>query len=155
MEHFFLGYALNAIDAKGRVSIPADFRGVIERRSQVSTVILGPHPTADCLVAYDRSYSASLHQKLSVGRDPSSDEWDQRSVLQFGLTEELPYDSTGRIVLTRTLRQWGQLEALALFFGNSETFEIWNPRVLLKRDGLNPRLGQLVRGLMAERGEAE
>ena len=65
MEHFFLGYALNAVDAKGRVSIPADFRGVIERRSQVSTVILGPHPTADCLVAYDRSYSASLHQKLS------------------------------------------------------------------------------------------
>src|ERR1700679_786204 len=112
MEHFFLGYALNAIDAKGRVSIPADFRAVVERRSQVSAIILGPHPTADCLVAYDRSYSALLHQKLSVARDPTSDDWDQRSVIQFGLTEELAYDSTGRIALSKNLKNWGQLDAL-------------------------------------------
>jgi MraZ protein len=155
MEHFFHGYALNAIDAKGRVSIPADFRGVIERRSQSSTVILGPHPTVDCVVGYDRSYSAQLNEKLSVGRDPNSDDWDERTIAQFGMTEELAYDSTGRIVLTRTLREWGQLDTLGLFLGSSATFEIWNPRVLLKREGLNRRLAQLVRGLLADRGESE
>ena len=33
LEHLFQGSALNAVDAKGRVSIPAFLRSVIERDS--------------------------------------------------------------------------------------------------------------------------
>ena len=36
-EHLFQGSALNAVDAKGRVSVPASLRSVIEKRSKKGT----------------------------------------------------------------------------------------------------------------------
>ena len=35
LEHLFQGSALNAVDAKGRVSVPAFLRQVIERASAI------------------------------------------------------------------------------------------------------------------------
>jgi MraZ protein len=43
LEHLFQGSALNAVDAKGRVSIPAFLRGVIERRGDALTIVLANH----------------------------------------------------------------------------------------------------------------
>ena len=46
----------------------------------------------------------------------------------FGITEEVPYDSSGRIILPPMMRRKGQIEDLALFVGVGGTFEIWNPQ---------------------------
>ena len=43
LEHLFQGSALNAVDAKGRVSIPAFLRTVIERRGDARTITLAKH----------------------------------------------------------------------------------------------------------------
>ena len=43
LEHLFQGSALNAVDAKGRVSVPAFLRGVIERRGDAKTIVLAKH----------------------------------------------------------------------------------------------------------------
>ena len=44
LEHLFNGSALNAVDAKGRLSVPAFIRGVIERRTYDTSgrIILPP-----------------------------------------------------------------------------------------------------------------
>ena len=43
LEHLFQGSALNAVDAKGRVSVPAFLRSVIERRGDARTIVLAKH----------------------------------------------------------------------------------------------------------------
>ena len=64
LEHLFQGSALNAVDAKGRVSIPAFLRGVIERRGDARTIVLAKHEAFPCLSAYDPAYAALKHAKL-------------------------------------------------------------------------------------------
>src|SRR5437762_10227682 len=65
LEHLFQGSALNAVDAKGRVSIPAFLRGVIERRGDARTIVLAKHEAFPCLSAYDPAYAALKHAKRS------------------------------------------------------------------------------------------
>ena len=64
LEHLFQGSALNAVDAKGRVSVPAFLRSVIERRGDARTIVLAKHDAFPCLAAYDPAYAALKHAKL-------------------------------------------------------------------------------------------
>ena len=64
LEHLFQGSALNGVDAKGRVSVPAFLRTVIERRGDARTIVLAKHETFSCLSAYDPAYAALKHQKI-------------------------------------------------------------------------------------------
>ena len=140
LEHLFNGSALSAVDAKGRLSVPAFIRGVIERRSDAKAVVLGMHEVAPCLNAYDRGYARFLFQENerrrlaeeAQGGDVASHH--QRARRTFGLTEECAYDGGGRIVLPAMMRRKGQIEDQALFVGVGGTFEIWNPYLALKSE---------------------
>ena len=138
LEHLFNGSALNAVDAKGRLSIPAFIRSVVERRSDAKAVVIGAHEVDPCLTAYDRGYARILHNEnerrrlieegQSGGGDPTH---FRRARRTFGLTEDVPYDPSGRIILPPMMRRKGRIEDLALFVGVGGTFEIWNPYVAL------------------------
>ena len=134
----FNGNALSAVDAKGRLSVPAFIRQVIERRSDAKAVVIGTQEASPCLNAYDRSYAHILYRENerrrlaeeSAGGDLAAHQ--ARARRTFGLTEDVPYDSSGRIILPPMLRRKGQIEDLALFVGIGGTFEIWNPRLAIE-----------------------
>ena len=158
LEHLFQGSALNAVDAKGRVSIPAFLRSVIERRGQSKTVVLAKHERFPCLNAYDPAYAAVKHQKLErlnekeeTGPDAALD-YERRNFMAFAASEEAPYDSSGRIVMPPMMRMKGRIEDLALFLGTGETFQIWNPDLLLAEPGIPDDLKDIVRYRLEERG---
>jgi len=136
LEHLFNGSALNAVDAKGRLSVPAFIRGVIERRSDAKAVVIGAHEIDPCLSAYDRGHARYLHNEnerrrlAEEGADPQAH--FARARRTFGITEDVPYDTSGRIILPPMMRRKGQIEDLALFVGVGGTFEIWNPRLALE-----------------------
>jgi MraZ protein len=138
LEHLFNGSALSAVDAKGRLSVPAFIRGVIERRSDARAVVIGMHEVSPCLSAYDRGYARFLfaeneRRRLSeeaAGGDAAAHH--ARARRTFGLTEEVPYDTSGRIILPPMMRRKGRIEDLALFVGVGGTFEIWNPHLALE-----------------------
>jgi transcriptional regulator MraZ len=140
LEHLFNGSALSAVDAKGRLSVPAFIRGVIERRSDAKAVVIGTHEVSPCLNAYDRGYAKYLfteneRRRLieeAQGGDVAAHH--ARARRTFGLTEDVPYDTSGRIILPPMMRRKGQIEELALFVGIGGTFEIWNPHLALKSD---------------------
>lgn len=138
LEHLFNGSALNAVDAKGRVSVPAFIRGVIERRSDAKAVVLGAHEADPCLTAYDRGYARHLHSEIERRRlieeaqDGEAQSHYARARRIFGITEDVPYDTSGRIILPPMMRRKGKIEELALFVGAGGTFEIWNPQLALE-----------------------
>jgi MraZ protein len=158
LEHLFQGSALNAVDAKGRVSVPAFLRSVIERRGDARTITLAKHEVFPALSAYDPAYAALKHVKLErllEKEETNADarlEYQQRNLMAFAATEEVPYDSSGRIVLPPMMRRKGGIEELALFLGTGETFQIWNPSLLLKDDRIPEDLKDIARYRLEERG---
>jgi MraZ protein len=158
LEHLFQGSALNAVDAKGRVSVPVFLRGVIERRGDARTIVLAKHEAFACLSAYDPGYAALKHAKLErlLEKEETSPDaqldYQQRNLMAFAATEEVPYDSSGRIVMPPMMRRNGQIGDLALFLGTGETFQIWNPELLLKDPRIPADLKDITRFRLDERG---
>jgi MraZ protein len=156
LEHLFNGSALNAVDAKGRLSVPAFIRSVIERRSDAKAIIIGAHEVDPCLTAYDRNHARNLYAEnerrrlVEEAADPTAH--FARARRTFGVTEEVPYDSSGRIILPPMMRRRGQIEDLALFVGTGGTFEIWNPRLALESGDADLR--ELAAYRLEERGAA-
>ena len=72
--------------------------------------------------------------------------------MAFAASEEVPYDSSGRIVLPPMMRAKGGIGDLALFLGAGETFQIWNPEALLSDDRIPEDLKDIARVRLAERG---
>ena len=158
LEHLFQGSALNAVDAKGRVSVPAFLRSVIERRGDARTIVLAKHDRFTCLIAYDPAYAALGHENLErllekQETDPSAElDYARRTMMAFGATEEVPYDSSGRIIVPPMMRRKGQLEELALFIGVGETFQVWNPRLFLADKNIPEDMKDIARFRLEERG---
>jgi transcriptional regulator MraZ len=156
LEHLFNGSALTAVDAKGRLSVPAFIRGVIERRSDSRAVVIGAHEIDPCLTAYDRGYARNLYAEnerrrlVEENASGPSEAHFARARRTFGLTEEVPYDSSGRIILPPMMRRKGRIEDLALFVGAGGTFEIWNPKIALESG--DPDLRELAAYRLEERG---
>ena len=154
LEHLFNGSALNAVDAKGRLSVPAFIRSVIERRTDAKAIIIGAHEVDPCLTAYDRNYARNLYSENERRRlnEESADPQAHfsRARRTFGITEEVPYDSSGRIILPPMMRRKGRIEDQALFVGVGGTFEIWNPQIALKSD--DAELRELAAFRLEERG---
>jgi MraZ protein len=158
LEHLFQGSALNGVDAKGRVSVPAFLRSVIERRGEARIITLAKHEAFPALSAYDPAYAALKHSKLErllekeeTNPDAQLD-YEQRNLMAFAATEEVPYDSSGRIVLPPMMRRKGQIDDLALFLGTGETFQIWNPRLFLAEPRIPEDMKDIARFRLEERG---
>lgn len=158
LEHLFQGSALNAVDAKGRVSVPAFLRSVIERRGDSRTIVLAKHDTFPALSAYDPAYAALMHNKLErlfekqEGDPDAALEYQQRNLMAFAATEEVPYDSSGRIVIPPMMRSKGGIEDLALFLGVGETFQLWNPKLFLADPNIPEDMKDIARFRLQERG---
>lgn len=143
---------MNGVDAKHRLSVPAPLRETIETRSQQKALVLSPAEHAPCLVGYDVSYFDRIEARLDAefagdfgpGRG-------QKARALFGMTEQLKYDDTGRIVLSPAIRDAGELNGEAVLLGAGDYFEIWSPELFLKQDGLDPRMLRTVKTLLAGR----
>ena len=158
LEHLFQGSALNAVDAKGRVSVPAFLRAVIERRGDSRNIVLAKHDHFPALSAYDPAYAALKHVKLErllekQETDPSADlEYARRTMMAFGATEEVPYDSSGRVIIPPMMRRKSGIEDLALFIGVGETFQLWNPALFLADKNIPEDMKDIARFRLEERG---
>lgn len=157
----YQGFALNAVDAKGRVAIPAAFRSVIEANSDGRFVLIGRHEKDPCLSAFDRGWLRVRKDRidrdenlaLAAGRPFDRLNEERRA---FGQSEDLPFDASGRFILPSILRKRAGIElgGLAYFTGAGGTFEIWNPYTLLEAVGVDEWAKDNVRDLLEERGAA-
>lgn len=141
MDEIFQGNALNAVDAKSRLSVPAFVRSVLDRSSDARAVYIGTHGRMPCLTVYGQSYAEYLVGELdrlrlqgeAAGADPDLSEDQERGL--FGMSERVNYDSGGRIVLHPLLREEARIDDLALFVGRGRFVEMWNPKVAAELGG--------------------
>lgn len=153
----FRGHALQGIDGKGRVAIPAALRAVIERNAGDRVLLLGMHAGDPCLTGADTGLSQIDYERLQRDEARALDagravDRDNLARMAFGGGEELPFDASGRFILPPFYRDAAQLGDLAFFIGTGERFEIWNPRLLVETPGIADGLKKMVAFHLTQRG---
>ncbi len=126
----FVSTFTNKVDAKGRVSIPAAFRAVLERDGYKSGGSAGIYcyPSLDA-PALDAG-GERLAQKIDgllAGLQDYSDERDELSVALYGDVQVLGIDADGRIVLPEALRVHAGIDGQVTFVGLGDKFQMWEP----------------------------
>ena len=134
MMRRFRGESVHKVDQKGRVSVPAPFRRVIEEGDpdwgagvNPTFVLIYGMPGGHCLDCYTVEGAAELDEKVSRLGSFSK----ERRALERLLNTQSVYaqvDENGRIVLPQRLREMFGLAEEALFAGMGEHFQVWEPK---------------------------
>jgi MraZ protein len=123
----FVSTFINKIDAKGRVSVPAPFRAILERDSYAGGgIYCYPSLDAPALDAGGQRLAAKIDELLD-GLPDYSDERDELSVALYGDVHTLAIDQDGRIVLPEELRAHAGLSTHVAFVGLGQKFQMWEP----------------------------
>jgi MraZ protein len=116
----FLGQYRHTIDNKGRLTIPARFRDLLEDGAYI-------------LQGFDRNLLVlrsgtfeGIYRRLSQlsMTDPAA---RQLRRLIFSTADRADVDRNGRILIPQFLREVAQVDGEAVFVGAGEYFEIWSP----------------------------
>ncbi|MGQ0671446.1 MAG: division/cell wall cluster transcriptional repressor MraZ [Hyphomicrobium sp.] len=132
----FVSTFTNRIDAKGRVSIPAPFRAVLERdgyqQGSLGGVYCYPSLDARALDAGGERLAKKIDGLLR-GLPDYSDERDELSVALYGDVQVLGIDGDGRIVLPQALRDHAGITDQITFVGLGDKFQMWAPAAFDER----------------------
>jgi MraZ protein len=124
----FLSSAVNRIDAKGRVSVPAHFRAVVQKRGYGELYALRcldvPAMDVGGLDLLDR-YEERIAQE-----DPFLGTADDMSFFCHGDGAFLKIDQDGRITMSDFIREHTGITTEAAFVGRGNFFQIWQPERL-------------------------
>jgi len=129
----FRGESTHKVDAKGRVSIPAAFRRVLEEADPEWTDGLFPN-----LVLVYGGKARKFIEGYSIDAMDEVDEnisnlprgSKERRLLEqmfSGQSVQMQVDPTGRLVLSQKLRDKIGITDEAFFIASGDTFQIWEP----------------------------
>lgn len=133
MSRRFRGEGTHKVDGKGRVSIPASFRRVIEAsdpnwetgKPPELVIVYGDHrrPFLEC---YTMEAIEEVDAKIAkLPRGSKNRKLLER--LFNGQSFPTSIDDTGRLVLPAKLRTKIGLDGEAFFIAAGDTFQIWHP----------------------------
>ena len=126
----FLSTFENRIDKKGRLSVPAPFRSVLER--QHAPLYLFKSLTHPCLEGCGPERINQIVDAID-DLDALSEE---AATLQAMLSsaQEMRLDSEGRMMLSADFISFAELDGTALFAGIGRSFQIWAPASFHNRE---------------------
>jgi MraZ protein len=138
----FLSSAVNRIDAKGRVSVPAHFRAVLHARgySELYALRALDMPALDVggLDLLDR------YEERIAREDPFLQSADDMSFFCHGDGAFLKIDQEGRITVNDFMRDHTGITDHVAFVGRGQFFQIWEPqRLAVYRQQARERLLRL------------
>ena len=121
----FLSSTVNKIDAKGRVSVPAHFRSVVQKRGYSDLYALrtldAPAMDVGGLDLLDR------YEQRIAREDPFQRMADDMSFFVHGDGTFLRIDQDGRITMTDFIRAHTGITTEAAFVGRGRFFQVWEP----------------------------
>ncbi len=129
----FRGESVHKVDQKGRVSVPAPFRRVLEEGDpdwspgqSPNLVLVYGGKESQCIEGYSIVGIQAIDEKIS--RMPTFSAG--RRALERWLNTQSTYaqlDDTGRIVIPPKLRTMFGIDAEVTFAGMGDKFQIWTP----------------------------
>ncbi len=135
----FIGTHQNKLDAKGRVSVPAQFRSVLKKMSHAgegaagAPMYLRPSHQNPCIEGWTELGFEALSEPVAEGYSLFSPEHEDFVMALFGDACAIETDKEGRIMLPATLVEHARLTENVVFIGTRNTFQIWEPEAGARR----------------------
>lgn len=133
MAQRFRGESSHKVDSKGRVSIPAAFRRVLEegdptweKGENPNVVLVYGGKSREFIEGYTMA-SISEVDDLIAALPRGSKRRRALEHLFSGQSVQLQVDETGRLVLSKKLRDKIGITGEAVFVASGDTFQIWEP----------------------------
>lgn len=121
----FIGEYQCKLDAKGRLSLPADMRKQLSPNDAESFVI--SRGVDDCLSLYTMSEWDRVMEKLrGLNRFKAKDRKFAR-MFQKGATK-LSLDSSGRLLFPKALMEWAGIQKDIVLVANVDLWEVWDKK---------------------------
>jgi len=134
----FKWHGLSNVDRKGRLSVPAAYRQTIEARGGGRDIMMSRHPSAPCIVCYDRASEDEVDLDLKEQKKIELERGDKTSFITrnrgiYMSSAEASWDPSGRVILPDYLRDRAGITDAALFVAFGDGFEIWDPQTALEQ----------------------
>ena len=128
----FMDTIVNKVDAKGRVSLPSDYRAIVKELS--TEIVCYRSLSAPCIEGCLEETLDKLANVIEDATDFFSETQDNLTNLIFGDARRFTFDSTGRIMLSEKLLKHAGITDTAVFVGKGRKFQIWNPQNWAKEE---------------------
>ena len=135
----FIGTHQNKLDAKGRVSIPAQFRSVLKKMSHtgegapIATMYLRPSHQHACIEGWTELGFEALSAPVAQDYNLFSKEHEDFVMALVGDARALETDKEGRIALPDSMIGHAGISDAVTFIGTRNNFQIWEPAAGAKR----------------------
>lgn len=131
----YAGSGVSSIDAKGRVTIPAELRDSVQQSSEANLICLSRHSSLPCLIGFGRAERQKLRTDIEAQWQSAVSRGDQFDRELAGIASssifETAFEASGRFVLQPMLRHFGKLGDRAFFFGATTHFMLWDPDIFM------------------------
>lgn len=122
----FMDTVINKVDAKGRVSLPSDYRAIVKELE--TEIVCYRSLSLPCIEGCLEETLDKLATDIEDSTDFFSETQDNLTNLIFGDAKRFTFDRTGRIMLSEKLLKHAQITDTAVFVGKGRKFQIWNPQ---------------------------
>ena len=120
---FFRGRSVRALDLKGRLMLPPDFREMLLARSATGQLVLTS--LDGCVYGFPWPDWQEFEEKINRLKNPPRILRDFKRVVLGGI-EVTAADGQGRIRLPRELMDYAGIDKEAVLVGQGNHFEIWD-----------------------------
>ena len=121
----FLSNYENKIDKKGRVSVPATFRSYLNSMGY-NGFISYPSFNHSALEASSQDRIEKLSSTIDT-LNPFEEKRDYFATSILSESENLQFDTEGRVSISEKLLSHAKIKSSVLFVGLGKTFQIWDP----------------------------
>lgn len=121
----FLSNAVNRIDAKGRVSVPASFRAIVQKHGY--TELYATRQLDVPALEVGGPDRLKLFEERLAKEDPFLQAADDLAYYYYGDGAFLKLDQDGRITVTDFIREHTGITTEVAFVGKGLVFQMWEP----------------------------
>jgi len=130
----FRGLHSITLDAKGRMAMPARFRGIIDEFCQGQLVVTIDQD-GESLVIYPLNEFEAIERKVAALSSFHPESRRLKNIF-IGHATEVNLDGSGRILIPQNLRQFVGLDKKVALVGQGNKLAVWNDEVWNEtRDG--------------------
>ncbi|HEY3353852.1 MAG TPA: division/cell wall cluster transcriptional repressor MraZ [Polyangia bacterium] len=147
----FQGTYEHTLDAKGRVSMPGDFRHALGPEQRL-VIARNLDPGCQCLTAFPLPEWHAFVERLGAHADFDPNAIKLNRLVMSGAVE-CAIDKQGRVLIPPTLRAYAGLRRDVLWVGVGRKLEVWDQARFAEEDErLRQQAGEITRALAARQG---
>jgi MraZ protein len=127
---WFVSTFTNKLDAKGRVSVPAQFRSVLAAQATDGLYCIKALSRQPALTGFGEALLSKLSEQMDAPNPLLDKNYATRAFGMFGQVRDLSIDDEGRVRLPDEFIAHCGITDRVAFLGLNKVFEIWNPDTL-------------------------